>query len=201
MSTNIAIVGNQPLTIETHGERLLAQTKAGTREIQRIEDIIQEVGKHACAVCWMASRTNPNFQTPPPHEMSEHTTHPRVPPTQKALRELKFPTYVHWPFCYKCWVPFDEPCNHPRYQRGPAVFKERCVENIILPHIVALIYGAGDSTTSFHYVLAQELGDADNMWDSIAGFRKWLSTPCQNASQIPNVFRFILAFDTIYPQR
>lgn len=189
------------VTHDNHGEKLIQQRENGRKEVQRVVDLLDEVGTYPCPECWIFARVNPQAALIPSHRPGKHPVHPRYAETRQALTLLEFPKYVHWSFCYRCWRTFDPPFGHPQHERGAAILREKCQYEATLADLVGLIYAAGDERTSFHAVLADRLGNSTEVWTSVNGFCRWLVLDCKDASTIPNVYQFILAFDDVYPRR
>lgn len=123
---------------------------------------------------------------------------------------------IEWPFCWVCWVPLRQPCNHEPPVKGHKHDPLSCPYQVldpfshqpspIIPTLITLI---------FCYYFYLEQGKKNDLLPPIANFLgisvgnltrfrsllSWLQVLPQNPSDVPNAARFLLAWQHCYLSR
>jgi hypothetical protein len=180
------------ISVESSGEKIDQAIEAGLAKMVLLKKILDRISAIGCIECWVMGMPS---KDPLPHKHSQ-----KMGLSLASLQSIKHVEHIFWPFCYRCWVPFRYPCNHPAIPRG-RVLDTQCPYPEFpstIPHLILAIHT---------YVNGQSLEDIEKFssavqlpdkWKYPYLFYPWLSVRCEKPGEIPNPFKFILAFYNVF---
>ncbi|KAG1855080.1 hypothetical protein C8R48DRAFT_776481 [Suillus tomentosus] len=183
------------LTVRAVGEAINSQYSSGIEQLRVLKHIIEVIVASSCIECWVSNQ----------HELHarKHPNLAGVGSKASSLVCLRRADTTYWPFCYMCWIPFREPCQHPPLQEGSLRDHQSCPHGAkfpsILPHAICAIYsqkGSINNHTKNPYLdkIAQHLGVDVSNFANLAALQKWLTHHPTRADEIPRCHAFIIAF-------
>jgi hypothetical protein len=139
--------------------------------------------------------------------MGPHT-HPEVSPSLQSkiislLPPVKREDTTYWAYCFKCWVPFREPCMHPSLHSGSLNDHLSCPYGaqlpFILPSVVAAIRESkvivdGRPRNPYLDRIATRLAVDPTNFASIRSLQAWIKHEPKHADEIPRCHSFVIAF-------
>lgn len=163
-------------------------------ELKHLKKIIDAVNAIGCMECWISG-------------------HPLVGDHQHPPRPAFFNGWVsglcaatrtdntYWPYCFTCWIPFQEPCLHTPITRGASNDGSFCpfhhrFPNMI-PSLIALIY-FHDSSTTYLTGISQALGVPVQQLQQSPSFKQWLREHPNGPQEMPNCYRFLITFSKLF---
>ncbi|KAJ3710044.1 hypothetical protein C8R42DRAFT_649031 [Lentinula raphanica] len=176
-----------PLSVPINAAMLSAKYDQGLEQLLLFKRILDDVEQCGCLDCWVKC----DFH-------NTTTTHKRpwaFDPSLATLLRLKMKSGDFWPFCYNCWIPFREPCNHPPTEPYQKLDRDRCTHVWddpttgklvpVVPTLIALIFTSRQELVT---EMAQNLGQK---WHTIGLLTDWLHEKVQSPSSAPNPVIFI----------
>ncbi|KAJ3839416.1 P-loop containing nucleoside triphosphate hydrolase protein [Lentinula raphanica] len=182
-----------PLSVPINAAMLSAKYDQGLEQLLLFKRILDDVEQCGCLDCWVKC----DFH-------NTTTTHKRpwaFDPSLATLLRLKMKSGDFWPFCYNCWIPFREPCNHPPTEPYQKLDRDRCTHVWddpttgklvpVVPTLIALIFTSRQELVT---EMAQNLGQK---WHTIGLLTDWLHEKVQSPSSAPNPVIFINLYFTL----
>ncbi|KAG1720862.1 uncharacterized protein EDB91DRAFT_1088677 [Suillus paluster] len=185
----------QHLSVKSVGEAIDAQYSSGMEQLRILRHIIDVIVASGCVECWVTNQHRPH-----PHK---HPNLAGVGSKASSLVCLRRADTTHWPFCYLCWIPFREPCQHPPLREGSLHDHASCPHGAkfpsILPHAICTIYSqkvmiGNRPKNPYIDKIAERLGADVNNFTNLGTLQRWLTHDPGSADEIPRCHAFIIAF-------
>ncbi|KZT05673.1 uncharacterized protein LAESUDRAFT_759917 [Laetiporus sulphureus 93-53] len=181
----------------TSGDRLRTEKAEGLYKLEELVEMFESIRGNGCVACWFENEGRRM-------ESHKHNDEHKMNVIVASLRCIQFPVHVNWPFCFKCWIPFRHPCNHPLHAKGKTVDESKCPYSecpLITLRLIALIWCCrlnGKGHDDMLYIISDKLGVPRLRWKTLIGFKEWLRETAHNADQLPNHLEFILAYKRLF---
>ncbi|KAG2030602.1 hypothetical protein BDR03DRAFT_986972 [Suillus americanus] len=185
------------LSIKSVAADINTKYATGLTELRVLKHVLDTIKTIGCVYCWVSGE----------HRVGPHS-HPEITPSlhSKVISLLAPATRedtTYWVYCYKCWVPFQEPCMHPPLQSGSLSNHLSCPYGaqfpFILPTVVALIRKSkviadGRPTNPYLQKIASRLAVDPTHFASIRSLQVWIKHDPKHADEIPRCHSLVIAF-------
>ncbi|KAK7014747.1 hypothetical protein VNI00_019291 [Paramarasmius palmivorus] len=192
-----------PISVESNAQVISCEHEVSEGLLRKFSVALDRCVEYGCLVCWVKGVAHVASDD---HRDLVHWAYPTCR-AQLEQRTNMTSTSLR-PFCYRCWVPFRSPCNHPPSIPGQPIDPDRCPHQVkdvdgrrntpIVPALITLIFLEEDEVGKkvFSDGIAVSLGVIP--WTHISELSDWLMIKVQKEDDIPNPCRYVLAFYELY---
>ena len=159
-------------------------------ELKTLKHIIESIDAIGCMECWIHGE--------PIIGAHDHNRPPYFNAVVSSFCASTRKDNAYWPYCFRCWIPFHEPCLHQSIPRGVSNTGSFCRYHdrfpSMIPSLVALI-ATHPSSGEFLQQISRAVDAPFTNFESINELRQWLTADPEGPNTIPNCHRFVIAFD------
>ncbi|KAJ3712543.1 hypothetical protein DFJ43DRAFT_1161447 [Lentinula guzmanii] len=189
-----------PITVDTHAAGLRERISAGECQLRLLKHILDSAQANDCLDCWVYNQQHMPTVI--------HKRHWAFNNLQNQLKIYWSPN-ENWPFCWHCWVPLRQPCNHPPPTMKQAYDQSRCPYQVhesqstppklvpIIPHLILLIFAHTERRSDkgvFEETFAKELGITTYQVRRMPELVKWFKEPVTETEKVHNFIRYVISW-------
>ncbi|KAK0439083.1 uncharacterized protein EV420DRAFT_1735655 [Desarmillaria tabescens] len=178
--------------VRTAAEKVQQHYKQSDAHATKLLAAVNHLTSYGCADCWISRDPR---QVGTPHKHAVPAIRHRV--LSMTLDALVFDDsdHIYTPICYRCWIPFHHPFNHPPVAKKHEIDEECCpynknIRRIIPTAIKSAFMFEVEGGFVYRDTIAKRLGIQP--WNNIEEFAQWLRVPVKGASRARNCHTFIV---------
>ncbi|KAF5358860.1 hypothetical protein D9757_012683 [Collybiopsis confluens] len=175
-----------PMTIETSSIAFKKASDDADGELEVLNAVLDRIRGFGCVECFVQGKTHSGI-----HE-SIWKDNVKFETVCQKFESMSMPQQWSRAFCFLCWIPFREPCNHPNIPKKKKAAPVDCPFNnlcpYLIPRLVANIWMGRDRVVK----VASRLGLSP--WTTSQRLAQWLQEKKNGPNDIPNHIKFVNAF-------
>lgn len=173
-----------PETVSSAVESASQGRGEAKQDLELLLKVLDSIKERGCVQCYVNGVTHNE-------DPEKHLQNSRLKVAKRKLTALTVKPNQLWSFCFRCWIPFQEPFYHHRPEKGAHAQDIDCLYHEFQPqliqHLISCVWSDRDKVEK----VANTLGT--DLWVDEYALSDWING-VPDMSKLPNPLRFVLAF-------